>query len=142
MSYSVEDTPFAIRLQANLQKAGVRCWFIPRGLKEGDKGFGQVVESIGRQDKLLVVLSEHSLRSWAVMRDVRLAWLAEVQEQQRKIFPIRLVDMVAIEAWEYFDRDIGKDLAVEVRKYFMPDFSRWQEQESYQEGLQRLLKDL
>lgn len=36
-----------------------------------------------------------------------------------------------IQAWECFDADMGKDSAREIREYFIPDFSHWQDEKSY-----------
>jgi hypothetical protein len=52
------------------------------------------------------------------------------------------VDWETIRDWECFDADTGKDLAVEVREYFVPDFSNWKDHDSYQQALDRLLRDL
>ena len=41
-----------------------------------------------------------------------------------------------------FDADTGKDLAVEVREYFVPDFSNWKDHDAYQGAFDRLLRDL
>jgi hypothetical protein len=67
---------------------------------------------------------------------------AEVREKQRKLFPIRLVNFETIRDWERFDADSGKDLGVEIREYFIPDFSNWKEHDSFEAAFQRLLKDL
>jgi len=37
---------------------------------------------------------------------------------------------------------IYKDLAIEVREYFIPDFSNWKDHDSFEAGFKRLLKDL
>lgn len=47
----------------------------------------------------------------------------ERRERKRKLFRIALVPCPAIRDWEYFDADHGKELPVEVREYFIPDFS-------------------
>jgi len=47
-----------------------------------------------------------------------------------------------LEGWECFDADTKKDLATEIREYFIPDFSAWQEHNSYQKAFTRLLRDL
>jgi len=36
--------------------------------------------------------------------------------------PIRLTDFETLRDWTCFDADTGKDLAVEVREYFIPTF--------------------
>ena len=50
--------------------------------------------------------------------------------------------MKTIKAWAYFDADSGKDLAVELREYFIPDFSNWKERDQFEIAFARLLKDL
>jgi len=46
-----------------------------------------------------------------------------------------------MQGWEYIDSS-GKDLAEEIRQYFIPDFSQWKEHDSYQAALGRLVGDL
>ena len=47
-----------------------------------------------------------------------------------------------IREWECFDADHGKDLAVEVREYFIPDFSAWKDNDAFEVAFSRLMKDL
>ena len=47
-----------------------------------------------------------------------------------------------IQKWELFDADNGKDLAVEIREYYIPDFSSWQTSGTFEKGLTELLKGL
>jgi len=53
-----------------------------------------------------------------------------------------LVNMEIIKRWKCFDADSGKDLAREIREYFIPDFSDWQNRETYDKALRRLIQDL
>ncbi len=55
---------------------------------------------------------------------------------------MRLVDFETLRDWECFDADSGKDLAVELREYFIPDFSHWKEHDQFEVAFSRLLKDL
>lgn len=64
------------------------------------------------------------------------------QDGQRKLFPIRLVDFKDIRKWKRFDADTGKDLGVEIREYFIPDFSNWKDHDSFEKAFERLLRDL
>jgi hypothetical protein len=41
--------------------------------------------------------------------------------------PISVVPFDNLSHWELFDADAGQDLAVEIREYLIPDFSRWQD---------------
>ena len=67
---------------------------------------------------------------------------AERQSGQRKLFPVRLADIATLRDWECFDADSGKDLAVELREYFIPDFSHWKKHDQFETAFARLLKDL
>lgn len=58
------------------------------------------------------------------------------------LFPTRLVPFETIEDWECFDADTGKDMGVEIREYFIPDFSNWKDHDAFEEGFKRLLADL
>jgi hypothetical protein len=142
ISYSTHDQEFAERLYADLQAKGVRCWFAPEDVAGGKKLFEQIDQAIRLHDKLLLVLSEHSIGSPWVLTEIRRARQAEGRDGQRKLFPIRLVEWDVLKAWECFDADEGKDLAVEVREYFVPDFSNWKDHDAYQRAFDRLLRDL
>jgi hypothetical protein len=72
------------------------------------------------------------------MTELRKARKAERQRGKRKLFPVRLVDKETLRDWECFDADGGQDLAVELREYFIPDFSNWKDHDAFA----RLLKDL
>lgn len=102
----------------------------------------QIDRAIKGYDKLLIVLSENSLRSDWVITEIRKARKIEIKENRRKLFPIRLVDMTAISEWECFHADTGRDLAIEVQEYFIPDFSNWENPDVIQTSFGKLLDDL
>ncbi len=77
-----------------------------------------------------------------VKTEIATARQHEVQEQRQILFPVRLVSFDAIRDWKYFDGDIGKDSAREIREYFIPDFRNWKDYDAYQLAFQRLLQDL
>jgi hypothetical protein len=52
------------------------------------------------------------------------------------------VDFATIKDWECFDADSGKDLGVDIREYFIPDFSNWKNHDSFEAEFDRLLRDL
>jgi hypothetical protein len=82
------------------------------------------------------------MQSEWVMTELRKARKQEIQQKRRKLFPIRMVSFETIREWECFDADSGKDLAVEIREYFIPDFSNWKDHDSFEASFSRLLKDL
>jgi hypothetical protein len=143
ISYSHKDEEFARRLFGRLREAGLRVWYAPEEMKGGRKLHEQIDEGIRFHDKLLLVLSEYSLASEWVATEIRKARKAERKEGRQKLFPIRLVPFDPhIKDWACFDADSGKDLGVELREYFIPDFEHWKDHDAFEAGLARLLKDL
>lgn len=142
ISHSSKDQDFAERLYADLQDKGVRCYFAPKDIQGGRKLYEQIDEAIRCHDKLLLVLSENSMRSEWVKTEIRRARREEAKAGRRILFPISLAPFSAVQNWEAFDADIGKDMAVEVREYFIPDFSCWKQHDDYHKALTRLLRDL
>lgn len=142
ISYSTKDQEFAERLYADLQANNVRCWFAPHDIQGGKKIHEQIDEAIRLHDKLLLILSPDSIKSAWVETEISKARKREVRDERRVLFPVRLVDFKALQNWECFDADTGKDSAREIREFFIPDFSDWKNHDSYQKAFQRLLKDL
>jgi TIR domain/CHAT domain len=142
ISYCSEDEEFASKLHARLVKAGVKMWFAPEDLQAGKKLHEQIGEAIHERDKLLLVLSKQSMASEWVATEIRKARKIESKDGKRKLFPIRLVPFDVIRDWERFDADSGKDLGVEIREYFIPDFSKWKDQDAFETAFARLLRDL
>jgi hypothetical protein len=142
ISYSTKDQEFAERLHTDLQAKGVRCWFAPHDIKGGGKLHEQIDEAIRLHDRLLLILSKDSMNSEWVKTEIAKARKREVKEGKRVLFPVRLVEFDVLRDWECFDGDTGKDSAREIREYFIPDFSKWKDHDSYQTAFQRLVSDL
>lgn len=142
ISYSHHDEEFARRLHSRMREENLRVWYAPEELKGGRKLHEEIFRAIQVHDKLLLVLSEHSMKSEWVMTEIRRARKVEREENRRKLFPIRLVNFETIKNWECFDADSGKDLAVEVREYYIPDFSNWKHHDSFELEFAKLLSAL
>lgn len=142
ISYSTKDQDFADRLYADLQKMRVRSWFAPHDVKAGEKLHQQIDDAIRLHDKLLLILSPHSMQSEWVKTEIAKARKREVRDNRRILFPIRLAPFETLRDWECFDADAGKDSAREIREYFIPDFSNWTNPDSYEEAFRRLIADL
>src|SRR5262249_4848568 len=122
------------RLYADLQAKDVRCWFAPEDLKIGDKFRARIDESIRIHDKLLLVLSENSIQSPWVEKEVETAFEREHRENRIVLFPIRLDDAVmkTNQAW-----------AADIRRTrHIGDFTKWKEHGEYAKAFNRLLRDL
>ncbi len=134
ISYSSKDEAFAKRLHADLQNNNVRCWFAPEDMKIGDKFWHSIDESIWLYDKLLVVLSQHSVESEWVEREVIAALEKERQQQKLVLLPITLDD-----AFKHTFAPWAADLR---RQRHIGDFTLWKTQDDYQKAFIRLLRDL
>jgi hypothetical protein len=58
-----KDQDFADRIHTDLQNKGVRCWFAPHDMPIGGKILDEIDDAIRLRDKVLLILSEHSIRS-------------------------------------------------------------------------------
>ncbi len=134
ISYSSKDQAFAERLYADLQANNVRCWFAPEDLKIGDKFRIRIDESIRLYDKLLLILSEHSVKSPWVETEVETAFEKEHKSGKLTLFPVKL-DNTVMEADQAWASDIR-------RMRHIGDFTSWKEHDEYQKGFTRLLRDL
>ncbi|MCB9087395.1 MAG: toll/interleukin-1 receptor domain-containing protein [Calditrichae bacterium] len=134
ISYSSKDEDFAKRLHADLQSEGVRCWFAPEDMKIGDKIRQRIDESIRMYDKLLLILSENSINSTWVEKEVETAFGKEQRNKHLILFPIRLDSRVM---------DTDTSWAADIRRTrHIGDFTLWKKHDAYQKAFQRLLKDL
>lgn len=134
ISYSSRDKVFAERLHADLRSHGVRCWFAPEDLKIGDKTRPTIDQSIRAYDKLLIVLSKHSVASDWVEHEVETAIAREQEQRRTMLFPIRLDDTV-------IESNTGWPSHVKNTRH-IGDFRNWQNHDAYQKSLARLLRDL
>jgi uncharacterized protein YjbI with pentapeptide repeats len=134
ISYSTKDQEFADRLHADLQNKGVRCWFAPHDLPIGKDILEGVDAAIRVRDKVLLILSEHSIGSGWVKDEVNIGFEEERKRgRQDVLFPLRLDDavMTANEAW-----------AAKLRQRNIGDFRRWEHHGDYKQSFERVLRDL
>jgi hypothetical protein len=123
ISYSHKNEEFTKQLHGKLQQRGLRVWYAPEDLKAGRKIHREIDSAIRFHDKLLIVLSEESIRSNWVELELRRARKRERKEGRQILFPIRLMSFEKLKEWECIDADEGRDLAAEIREYYIPDFS-------------------
>ena len=112
ISYSSHDEECARRLYADLQANNVRCWFAPHDMDYGARIRPTLDDAIRLHDKVVLLLSETSVRSQWVEQEVEvmkldMSWLNYLRNT----------------------RNIG-------------DFSRWKEHDAYQEAFGRMLRAL
>ena len=143
ISYSTKDQAFADRLYADLQGKGARCWFAPHDIVGGRKIHEQIDEAIRVHDKLLLILSEHSMASNWVGTEIADARELEAREKKQMLFPITIAPFEEVKKWKLFDADRGKDSARVIREYYIPDFSSWERDAAgYQREFEKLVAAL
>ena len=134
ISYSASDEEFAERLYADLTYHNIGCWFSPEHMRIGDKIRETLDEAIRTYAKVLLVLSEESISSAWVEKEVETAFEEERTNSRLHLIPIRVDNAIlnTTRAW-----------AADVRRTrHIGDFSRWKQYDDYQDAFQRLLRDL
>lgn len=156
ISYAHQDQAFADRLYADLQAKGIRCWYYPESATMGRRVWEDIDRSIRIYDKLVVICSEASLNSPAVVEEIdRALGKEEVigkDNAQRRIdaaakgeeprltdpdvlFPI-FIDRYVFDHWQHHRKH-------NVTSRNIGDFSLWDtDVQKYQDSLNRLLHAL
>ncbi len=153
ISYSTKDEAFASQLHPDFQGAGIRCWKWNLDAKTGEDLYRNITDAIRVHDKVVLIVSESSLQSPAVDREVELA----LQEEDRRskltaegkwegvtsvLFPVRLdnyifaTDGAGNPLWDHPRR-------ADVLRKMIADARGWHEDtDTYNQVLQRLIRDL
>ena len=108
--------------------------FASEDMDIGDKIKHRIDESIRTYDKLLLILSEHSIASSWVAYEVERALNKEPQGVPNVLYPVRL-DQAILTCTTDWARDIKETRHI-------GDFENWMDPEKYQVSFQRLLRAL
>jgi hypothetical protein len=134
ISYSSHDRDFAERLNADLRAKNLRSWFAAEDLKIGDRFQERIEDSIRLFDKVMIVLSESSVRSRWVEREVNAAREREDRENRAVLFPIQIDNAIT---------DAPQPWAADIRRSrHIGDFTGWKDHDAYRKAFERLLRDL
>jgi len=134
ISYSSKHQAFAERQHADLRSKGMRCWFPPENMTTRDEMAPCLHTAIGEHDKLLVVLSAHSIGSDWVKHEVDAALDQEREQNRTGLFSVRLDDAA-------MGIQVGWPAIIRNSRY-IGDFRQWKDGDAYQKALGRLLRDL
>lgn len=134
ISYSSHDQHFVHILYQDLRNAGVLCWFAPESLETGEKFPASITAAVQSYQKVLVVISRHSLKSNWVKKEVELARQRERGGKREVLLPIRLDSAI---------QDTRVNWATFIRQQRnISSFENWQQPSRYQKMLKELLNDL
>jgi hypothetical protein len=122
LSHSSKDKPFIRQLSSDLVKEGIDVWLDERKILVGDSITEKIGQGLAQSDYFVIALSETSIGSAWVQKELSGALIREVEKRQVTVLPI-LISECQIP-------DMLKD-----KKY--ADFT-----ESYREGLGQLLTRL
>ena len=134
ISHSHHDQRFCDRLHADLRQHDVPSWYFPEDATWGKSVWGEIDSSIKVYDKLVVVCSEHSLKSSPVLREIERALQREDREGKHILFPLRL-DNYLFDGWEH-------ERKADVVSKVAGDFRGWHNPDKYNKAFQRFLKAL
>jgi hypothetical protein len=134
ISHSNKDEDFARHLRSDLLNNGVSCYYAPEDMKTGERIRTGIDEAIWKYDKLLLILSEHSVNSDWVEQEVETAMERENEQGGTVLFSIRVDEAVMEEkaGWAAHIR----------RTRNIGDFTYWKDYDKYQAAFERLLRDL
>lgn len=142
ISHSSSDEKFCNLLYHTLVKEKIRSWYAPEDMEAGKKVYYQIGKAINSYDKLIIVLSESSLASSWVKNEIKLTRAREKFTGKQLLFPISIVPFTTLQNWKLIDEETGEDIASEIRSYYIPDFSNWENQNDFLISIGKLIKAL
>ncbi len=130
ISYASQDELFVRQLHNDLQQEDVCCWFAPKDTEVSDAIKKRIDDFIRLYDKLLLIISEHSIASNWIAYEVEHALEKETPEIPNVLYPIRL-DNALSSCPEKWLKDIQETRHIS-------NFEHWTTPQRYQDSLQRL----
>lgn len=134
LSYSTKDTAFAQQLYYALTEAGVRVYWDRTDLIAGEYLDSQLKQAILEHDRTIAILSENSVQSKWLEREVKLA----LYHKPTGFTPIRLCDIPLIQTFVQ-DKEIKPDI---VELYTILDFAGWADKAEFARCRDLLLKSI
>jgi hypothetical protein len=133
ISHSSKDGAFCQQLYADLTTSGVPCWMYEYDAMIGEKIWRDISRAMNVYDKVVVVLSEHSLQSGPVLKEIERALRREDIERRDILIPIRIDDALSASTFER---------RPELESRTIGDFCQWRRPEEYESALDKLLTSL
>lgn len=90
LSHNSNDKPFVRRLAIDLESHGVNCWIDEAEIKIGDSLVQKIREGIDSVDYVAVILSQDSINSPWVQREIDVSINKEILNKDIKVLPLLL----------------------------------------------------
>jgi hypothetical protein len=134
ISYSHADNDFVAELDRYLSQKGIRFW---RDIHHATAGRleTQIDRAIRLNPIVLLVLSNHSVKSDWVEHEARLARKMEIETGRDVLCPVTLDD-----SWK--ECNWPERLREQIMEYNILDFSNWNNQDSFRQMFIRLIEGL
>ena len=132
LGFNSMDRVFCEKLYGDMQANGVRCWLLP-----DDKGSGirpQMDDVAHVYHKLVAICSRNSMRSSGFTDQLVQALEVEQHERRNVLFCITRDDALA-QDWTHPQKEL-------VQATVVADFRHWEKPESYERGLEKVLRAL
>lgn len=92
ISHSSKDKPFARQLATDLKANKIDVWIDEQHIKVGESISGQISQGLANSDYFLFVVSENSVESEWVQKELNNALMKEVSEKKVHVLPLLLDD--------------------------------------------------
>ena len=138
ISYSHADAPFVDKLYKRLKSEGAAVWLDRHDITAG-RIERQVLNAVRVNDVVLLVLSKDSLASDWVQLEVKKAREKEKEQGRDVLCPVAVDD-----AWK--SDEVGVEmpqrLIEQLKEYAILDFSKWWDNDAFEEQFKKLLTGL
>lgn len=134
ISYSHADSSFVDELEKKLTEKSIRYWRDIHDMKSG-RLEKQVDRALRLNPTVLVVLSEHSIKSDWVEHEVNTAREIEKELNRDCLCPVALDDSWKSSPWD-------QRLMRQIKKYNILDFSNWQDKATFGTTFKKLVDGL
>lgn len=141
VSYSHADQEFAKHLHKRLQGEGIRCWIDDEDMKIGDKVYDTINQAIQIHDKVILICSEHSLKSRWVKREFETMLQQEEDHEKAngKFVPL----LLPLDVDGYIFKEAENDYMVtEIKSRLAADFTNWKDHDAFEAAFDKLVKAL
>ena len=134
ISYSIKDKEFVDLLFKDLTEIGVSCWLDSMEMRIGDELNSSIRRSIQEQDRLLLILSNNSINSRWVKKELSASLELEKKRGKTVLFPIRIDDSIF---------ETSKDqLLISIKERHIGDFTNWHNEKDYKKSFSHMVRDL
>ncbi len=92
LSHSSKDKPFIRQLAADLTNEGILVWLDEQQINVGDSINNSISQGLVESDYFVIALSQNSVESEWVTRELNSALIDEIEDKSVKVLPIKLSD--------------------------------------------------